>query len=224
MIDGGQYVWPVLELETKGQSPTVKRYCGCSFFISEERLLVTCRHVLEDNASPYVQDRNGFSHRIFDISCHATLDLAVARVQGIEPGILTPLTCRLTLGGDLCAFAYLDDHMEGTAALLPTIAKGYITTTPRTNQQCEGGFGKYAVSFPSLAGFSGAPVTMFDQPYFAGMLFGNLESEITVFSNSEVNDDGSVWREQLVRVIDQGQMIGYGEITRFVEACQRQAG
>jgi hypothetical protein len=220
MMDSGQYVWPILELEDNNGTLGLRRYSGCAFFVGDENILVTCRHVIEDNSLPYVQDPNGHSHRILNPLYHQVLDLAVAHVPGINPGRLSPLTCRLTLGADLSAFAYLDHNMDGQFAILPTIAKGYITELPRTVDECDRGCGKYAVSFPSLSGFSGAPLTMFDQPYFAGILFGNHQIDITVFSNEEINDDGKVWKERLVRVIDQGQMIGYGDIMKLIEQYQ----
>jgi hypothetical protein len=217
MMDSGQYVLPVLELELKNTVLVLKKYSGCCFFVGNDHLLVTCRHVLEDNHLPHVQDSNGKSHKILDVWHHPQLDLAVARAPGIGAISMNPLTCRLTLGGDLSAFAYLNHNMDGKFAILPTIAKGYITELPFSVDQCAKGLGKYALSFPSLAGFSGAPVTVFDSIYFAGMLFGNHQSEITVFSNNEVNDDGSIWQERLVRVVDQGTMIGYGEIMKAID-------
>jgi hypothetical protein len=217
-MDSSLYVWPVLELESKGDTLVVRKYRGCCFFVGDEPLLVSCRHVLEDNALPFAQGPNGTSHRISDIWYHSQLDLAIARLPGIRAHQLNPLTCRLPLGADVSAYAYLNESLDGKPAILPTIAKGYIAKTPPILEQSDNGLSVYAVSFPALAGFSGAPVTVFNDVFFAGMLFGNHQSDITVFSNNEVNDDGSIWKERLVRVVDQGQMIGYGEIMRSIFA------
>jgi hypothetical protein len=81
--------------------------------------------------------------------------------------------------------------------------KGYVTRVGPNDFALPTGHTILEVSFPSLPGFSGAPLFT-DTNHLLGMLYGNLESAIEVFSTKEVSDAGEQYRETVHRVLELG--------------------
>lgn len=210
-FDVSKMIWPILDNLGDGNL----EYLGCCFFVGNPPKLVTCRHILEGAIRATAQSPSDKNFLIENIKFHHKLDLAIADVRSSEMQIFEPLSCPLTMGGELVANAYLKTMIKDEKSILPHFSKGYITSTP-LGSFLNQGRGVYNLSFPSLAGYSGAPVFVFNTTYFAGMLIGNHESSVTVFSHSEVDDDGKKWEEKTVRVIDEGIFIGYNDIMDFI--------
>ncbi|NLI26153.1 MAG: trypsin-like peptidase domain-containing protein [Acetobacter sp.] len=211
-IDQSRVVWPIIDFS----DPTKLNYLGACFFVGSPPTLVTCRHILEGISDARVQSPNYTNIPIKNVKFHSSLDLAIANIDSNEMEVLQPLSCPLTLGGELSANSYFKDILDGNPVILPHLSKGYIASTP-VNSYSNPGFGLYHLSFPSLAGYSGAPVCIFNTRHFAGILIGNKETSVTVFSHSEVDDDGKKWAEKTVRIIDEGLFIGYADIMKFIQ-------
>ena len=223
MRDNSEYVMPVF---ARGEGADGRwRFVGTSFFVQSPRTLVSCRHVLESSTKGqdlYVHHFMTTSwHRISDVWLHPRADIAVASVHDFGAKVMTPFSGPLSLGGDVSAFAYMEDSVDGTFALLPSVAKGYIVNQPAGLDRLTAGLGTYTLSFPSLPGFSGSPVEIFDTSHFVGMLFNNKQTEVTVSSYEERQDGGSTWKERVVRLQEYGVMVGYGEILAALRMRER---
>jgi hypothetical protein len=208
---------PIFVLTVTGAGSISRRFVGSCFFVQSPSTVVSCRHVLEpskEGQELYVHHfKTGLWHRISDVWLHPKADIAIGTVENFGAKTMTPFTGSLTLGGDVAAFSYLGDAVsDGSFALMPSVAKGHIISQPPGLVNLMAGLGVYTLSFPSLPGFSGAPVEIFGSDHFVGMLFNNKQTEVTVFSHEEVRDGGLVWKERLARVHEYGLMVGHGEI------------
>jgi hypothetical protein len=218
MKDSSEYIMPVFAVSgVDGAGHTQRRFVGSCFLVESPNTVVTCRHVLEplmDGYDFYVHHFKTVSwHKVSDIWFHPKADIAVASVPNFGAKVMVPFAGSLTLGGDVAVFAYQGDATDdGSFALLPSVSKGHIVSQPVGLVNLMAGFGIYMLSFPSLPGFSGAPVEVFGSDHFVGMLFNNKQTEVTVFSHEEVQNGGLVWKERVARVQEYGLMIGYGEV------------
>ena len=72
------------------------------------------------------------------------------------------------------------------------------------------------LSFPALTGFSGAPVFWGDKSVLIGMLYGNRETQLEVFSQSQVEKTLKTVKEKIFRTMEFGLMHTIDDIKSFL--------
>jgi len=190
MRDSSEYVVPIFAFGTGEDGAETRRFIGSGFFVRSPETIISCRHVLEKPSAQEISFRtyhfkSNSWHEISDIWLHPKMDIAIGTTKEFGAKVWRPFTGTLTLGGDVSVFSYLEDDLGGRVAILPSTSKGYIVNQP-VGLNAMVGMGVYTLSFPSLPGFSGSPVEVFDSSCFVGMLFNNRQTDITVFSFEEV--------------------------------------
>jgi hypothetical protein len=120
------------------------------------------------------------------------------------------------LGTSISSFGYINAGRVGSDLRLEDkYFKGYISyignkadTDLRCRTVCE-------LSFPSLTGFGGAPVFFENKSALIGMLYGNRETSIEVFSRSEFGNNGKP--KKILRTMAFGLMHTVNDIVTFLE-------
>ncbi len=84
------------------------------------------------------------------------------------------------------------------------VMKGHVSRVD-TNNQLHRSTEVIETSFPSLSGFSGSPIFCEHTLDLVGMLFGNVESSIEVFSFKDFSEDGKeIIKESVNRIVELG--------------------
>lgn len=190
-------------------------FLGCSFFVNRQGWLATCSHNLQGGNSFCGRLMStGEIYNLEEVRHHPKADFAVARVPTSSNGCLGRFQDRTRLGQELWATGYFKE--AHTLALQQRTLRGYITrllddkpTWLRT------GASALELSFPSVSGFSGAPVISHDM--IIGMLFNNTESEVTVYKHEEVESDGRIQRERVARVQEFGLAHSISDLVVWAE-------
>lgn len=208
MINGKEFLLPLgVAKRIEDGRYLVDEFNGSSFFVNGQGWVATCKHNLPDLSDDrhytchYLVDES--IHELNDIRRHPRMDLAVGRVE-LSGGYLTPHLDRLLLGIDVCAMGFVKRGIhEGKLKVDIRFLKGYVTRVGPNDFGLPTGPTLLEVSFPSLPGFSGAPL-LTDTNQLLGMLYGNLESTIEVYSTKEVADADGEFRESIYRVVELG--------------------
>jgi len=213
-IKAADFILPLVTGKKVGKDTVdaLHRYAGIAFYIGSNGLIATCAHIvesLEDQELLLAKDFNlGQFFEVKNIVCHPSMDFAVGQINVKHNRYMLPVNEKLTpvlMGTDVVSFGYVNYGKKGVnISLQYRFFKGYISClgnkpdpSKRSRTLCE-------VSFPSLAGFSGAPVFLKDSDGLVGMLYGNNESNIEVFSFSEITDDKNKYTEKVFRTIEFG--------------------
>jgi Trypsin-like peptidase domain len=191
--------------------PMKFRYLGVSYHFNDQGDIATCSHVVkslkegESLVAVEMYDKC-LAYRVEDTRCHSKYDFAVGHVRRDNYKAL-PLHGKkeIFIGADVMAFGFTTDgKVDNRNVCTPRLFKGHIVRTHYTplrndaRSTCE-------ISFPSHNGFSGTPL-LFNKPEtsLAGMLFGNLESTITLHKISDVDESGSKYSEEIHKVVELG--------------------
>lgn len=210
MIKFSEYVVPLLVGERTGpRNIRVERYAGVAYFLDESGLLATCRHIVQGLAPSEVLLgkclESGALGEIRDIRPHPTLDFASCRFNDHRAPKAFPHKYEsLLLGTDVQALGFTNNGKVGeNVNVSPRLMKGYVVRTAETGLKGRSR-STFEVSFPSHAGFSGTPVLEVSSGHLVGMLFGNVESSINVFSYSESTDSATTYKEKVDRILEFG--------------------
>jgi len=193
------------------QDPKKSRYIGVSFHFNDMGNIATCSHIvqsLQANESLVGVEMYGecLCYKVEDIRCHKKYDFAVGRVGRTN---YRPVAIHgkkdIYIGANLMAYGFTSNQVQNSKEEIhPRLFKGHVVRThhepilPVSKSTCE-------ISFPSLKGFSGAPL-LFDkeEASVAGMLFSNFESSITLHQLTEIDDKGNKFAEVAHRVVELG--------------------
>jgi hypothetical protein len=207
------------------------RYAGMAFYIGHNGLVATCAHIVESLANDeilMVKDLNLNAFlEIEEIKCHPSMDFSIGRIKVNNNRYPIPANVKVTQsskGLDLWSLGYVNmGKEENNVILQPRFFKGYISSfgdkphpQTRSKSHCE-------ISFPSLAGFSGAPVFLSGTNRLVGMLFGNNESSIEVFSFQEITEDKKNYSEKIFRTIEFGLIHTVNDIVSYLEDLNMKA-
>jgi hypothetical protein len=201
------------------------RYAGVAVYIGSYGLVATCAHIVESLDNEEILMAKDFNldqfFEVQNIVCHPSMDFAVGQINVKDNSYLCPVNERLTpiiMGTDVSSFGHVNIGKKGIdISLKYRFFKGYISflgdkpdSSKRSKSLCE-------VSFPSLAGFSGAPVFLKGSDRLVGMLYGNNESNIEVFSFSEIADDNKKYSEKVFRTIEFGLVHTISDIISYLD-------
>ena len=199
------------------------RHLGTAFHIGGGGMIATCSHIIKsknDNEELFAltaTDQRTLAP-LEEIICHPKYDFAVAKIDG--PGLPFPLIYsgeRLYVGDELWAFSYFNagSSPPGYAPNFQgRLFKGYIASLFHQERQgvspstCE-------ISFPSIAGFSGAPL-LHPRDCILGMLYGNSESTIELYRYEEVINQSNKRAESIHRLVEFGLAHSAMDIRRFL--------
>ena len=215
----------ILAAKLDGNNKVVAwRHLGTGFHIGCSGTIATCRHIVQSCGEGEVllalegSIKKAF-FPLYDIQSHPKYDFAIAKIDRPDT-VEFPLIYsgeNLYVGDDLLAFSYFG--IGGGGALQPPdlqgrLFKGHIVSihqreipgvSPTT---CE-------LSFPSISGFSGAPL-LHEKDCILGMLHGNLESSIEVYRYEEVVSPSIKNAESIHRVLELGLAHTAMDIRRFL--------
>lgn len=209
------------------------RFAGSCFFIDEIGTVLTCAHIIEGLRS----DEELFSFDIKNNSYvpvrilhrHHSDDFAVCQLFDTESKKFTMGYGGTLLGRDVVSYGYLSNGISnGMINVDYRIMKGHVSRVDsegsrqhRSNQVIE-------VSFPSLAGFSGAPIFSVNieknRLDLIGMLFGNVETSIEVFSHTEIDKTNSdKYSEKIHRILEYGVGHSVDTIVGYLKEFEKSA-
>ena len=204
--------------------PMKIRYLGVSYHFNDQGNIATCSHVIKSvkgGETLVAIEMYGESliFKVEDIRCHPKYDFAVGCVKRADYKSLPIHGKReVFIGDDVMAYGFTSGGMvDNKKVWTPRLFKGHVVRThplPVTSDArstCE-------ISFPSHNGFSGTPL-LFNRPKtsLAGMMFGNLESTITLHKISEVDESGSKYSEEIHKVVELGIAHTAFDIRCFLE-------
>jgi len=215
----GDYMMPLMiASKVEANRYDLDRFAGCAFNLTADGSIATCSHIARQVGSDEIlvaQDTNDDKlYPVSEISYHKNLDFAVGHIERPQCLLPQPFAGQVLPGLDVFAMGHSSAGKEDkTIKTERRYFKGYVTQTTDQSVVVE-------LSFPSLPGFSGAPVWVWGNGEFAGMLFGNHESTIEIHSFEERREDDSTATERIYRVIEFGLMIPVSSVTD----CCREMG
>lgn len=210
MINMHHFLAPLFVAKRQDQQPAViVRFAGSSFLLNEQGLVATCGHVVDDIREGEILGAKdlatGALCKVDILSRHRRYDFALLRVYGLSQPKALPLCSTPTLLGDdiQCLGFTSVREAEGDVELAARLLKGYVARIAKHSPVPEAQ-SLLECSFPSLAGFSGSPVVRVGNFKVVGMLYGNIESSVTVHSHTEQDDKGARYSEQTKRLLEYG--------------------
>ncbi len=225
-IRPADYILPLCTGEKINEN-TVKdlnRYAGVGYYIGKNGIIATCAHIVEAIKPQEILMAKDFHlNKFFEVKnlkVHPEVDFAIGQIDvrgNRVPPMVDEQSHPLMMGTDVVSFGYVNyGKDEKNLNLQYRFFKGYITflgnkphKSLRSRTFCE-------VSFPSLAGFSGSPIFFNGTDILAGMLFGNNESDIEVFSYSEIKEPNHEYTEKVFRTLEFGTAHTVSDIKLFL--------
>jgi len=184
-----------------------KRFLGCGFSINSRGWLATCRHLFDGmSVDEEFVVGHGTTIQCYipqDIRLHPSLDIALVRID--LPRVPIPAFKRpLSMGEHAAAFGLTFSKKAGVMLhASPKFLAGHVSCTVSVNDSGHlTNLPFYELSFPAISGFSGCAVLHLEDGFYtlAGMIFGNVRSEIIESSKSEVVDGNLHFSERVSRI------------------------
>ena len=222
IVDHGKYILPLSVAKRTGTDKgDLLRFAGSSFYIDSFGTIATCSHIIEslqENEFLIAKELSiGAFFEVKNLRCHPKFDFALGQIDVTKSKFFKPANKELILGDDVGAIGFTASGKIGKDVHVETrMLRGYISRISEKPTAHIKGKSTFEVSFPSLAGFSGAPVTTHEGSFLAGMLFNNIESSIEVFSYSEIKDNDKKYSEKIHRIIEFGAVHPLEDIKTFL--------
>jgi len=226
-ISAADYILPLVVGEKDSKKPfeRLNRFAGTGFYIGANGVVATCEHVVaslkrDEMIMAYDINLKKF-FKLSEINNHHEMDFSIARINVKNNKFLRLVRTEknpIELGTNVSSFGYINAGRVGSDLRLEDkYFKGYISfigkkpdSTMKCRTVCE-------LSFPSLSGFSGAPVFFENKSALIGMLYGNRETNIEVFSHSVSENNGETITEKIFRTMEFGLMHTVNDIVIFLE-------
>ena len=222
IVDYGKYVLPLaVAKRTAPNQGDLERFAGSAFYIDSHGTIATCSHIvgsLQQNEFLVAKElRTGTFLEVKNICCHERFDFAVGHIDANNNLFFKPIIDELAIGDDVGAVGLtLYGKIGKDVRIDARMLRGYVSRISNQLQETIRGKSTLEVSFPSLTGFSGTPITTHNGSFLAGMLYNNIESSIEVFSFSEVNENGEKYSEKIHRIIEFGAAHSLKDIRSFL--------
>jgi Trypsin-like peptidase domain len=226
-IKAVDYILPLVIGKKDSKSPydRLTRFAGTGFYIGANGVIATCDHIVasldgDEILMAYDINLNRFIE-LTEIRSHPEMDFALARI-GVRNNKYLKLVRTdkhpIELGTDVSSFGYINAGRVGSDLRLEDkYFKGYISfigNKPDPAMKCRT---VCELSFPSLTGFSGAPVYFTNKRALIGMLYGNRATNIELFSHSVVEKNGATKKDKIFRTMEFGLMHTVNDIVVFLE-------
>lgn len=223
------YLVPICSAEHKGKVALLRRLLGTAFFINEQGLFLTAKHVMQ------AIDLHPRQNCLYGINVksagepHANMFVAIQRWEGAPQPFDVAIGQvffqsrswfeirdeKLEAGWkDVAAMGYPETALNVTPEhfnIHLRMLKGYIQRFVRAGElqirsphpDC------YELSFQITAGMSGAPLftTENNKQQLIGVCVGSVSAELVDYASSHVEDDGRELNEKRVKV----EQIGLAE-------------
>lgn len=227
-IQANQVLLPLLLCERDS-----KNHLEISGFIGSATIIgntvCTCSHVIESidfkkNAvisrwNP--SDEDGQFFEFSGAKLHPKYDFATLQTNESPPLDSLPLSEQiLDMGPLVRAIGFHDDGYRinpdgrkmfqvAPRSFFGNVVRVYEVPSNKSPSQCE-------LSFPTLSGFSGAPVFSNGFDSIVGMIYGNIEQKIQVYENYELVDGEKRYSETVNRILELGLFHSTQSIKSFL--------
>lgn len=190
--------------------------CTCAHVIESinfETDIVLSKWVPEDPSSPWVVFTNA--------KVHPRYDFAILKSNQIPSSQSLMLRENLQdMGMQVYAVGYHDDGVVMTSdgkrninlaprSFFGNIVRFHQEPNNKSSAVCE-------LSFPTLSGFSGAPVLNSSFDKILGMVYGNIEQKIQVHSKYELREGQMEFSETVNRILELGLFHSADSIKNFL--------
>ena len=190
-------------------------FLGTGVFVGDNKLLVTCEHVLEAWDGSYGISSHEDTPALYQTSVlhrNVDTDLACLQVEGYEAPYSLPLAedDEIILNQLVCSFEYgTTDTVGNQINFSPANRMGNVTRLRDLTERF-GASGDYMLelSFAALKGASGAPVMSWIPPFrLWGILSQNVARELHPAQIERVLDEGGNLEEETRFYLPQGLAI-----------------
>ena len=190
-------------------------FLGTGSFVGEEKVLVTCEHVLSQWDGLYGISAHEDQPQIYvanTLHRNSNIDLACLKVEGYEPPYSFPLAEdeEIILNQHVCAFEYgTTETIAGHINFSPANRMGNVTRIRDLRDRFNGaGDHMLELSFPALKGASGAPIITWRPPFkLFGILSQNVARELHPSQVETIEDEGGNVVEEIKFYLPQGLAI-----------------
>lgn len=226
LINVPEYIRPLIAYRNVGTGCYPDgRFAGSCFFIDTQGTAITCAHIIDDmreNEELFTFDsKTQTNQKISILYKHPKDDFAVLSIPTNGNKHFTIRHSRVVLGMNVMSYGFINGGASAGAIKVDyRVMKGHISrldTHPSNYRSAQ----IIETSFPSLAGFSGAPIFCENRLELVGMLFGNVESDIEVFSVKEVKDDTNTFTESIHRIVELGLAHTSDAIVSYLEEFKK---
>lgn len=209
----------------KNGSIYIEQLHGTGFYINESGLIMTARHVLENGYldikenggilvfCPFIDDIFGFT--VLPITSHEfapeNFDIAICRSHLAASKTFYRFG-DITVGPwkNIATHGYPASVVHKTAEefkIQTRYHKGYVQREVPENRMLSGNNPPlFELSFPITLGLSGAPLFIHAEPkdYLVGVCVGTTQSQLVIYEETSVEEDGDRYQERTVKVEEFG--------------------
>jgi hypothetical protein len=229
-MDFNDYLLPLVIAKTTVQLPnityTIDRYAGVAFFIDDHATVVTCAHVVDmvqkDETLLGMDPVTGSFAPVLNVRRHSKYDFAVG-VFPSKPGYKCFRIADRAIGPgtDVAAFGFTSNGRQGQDVKVDArIFKGHVVRYASEPAKSDAR-STLELSFPSHKGFSGSALVDANTRDLVGMMFSNLESTIELHSFTDIDEDGSRYKESMHRIIELGLAHTNRDLLEFLKEFQQ---
>jgi Trypsin-like peptidase domain len=218
------FIVPVCRFEMDSNRVLIRRYHGTAFFVNNDGVFVTAKHVIERGREdvtekggflglcPRPKDGPGNVASYISSYDHADppYDVCVGRCNGTFPTFITLRGSDVATWSDVVTYGYpetaLNVSLEGFW-IYGRGFKGYIHRLVKSGQFASGSHpDAFEVSFAMHPGLSGAPLFLPDRKKWVAVAVcvGANRAEVLDFEYEEIQESGEVHRERRLRVEEYG--------------------
>lgn len=178
-------------------SAATDHFCGTGFAFIDD-WVATCKHVVEvgETERLMVSLLNWGPLYVEEVRCHPQADFALCKVPGLEAEPLSFSKRELRVGTSAIVWSH---YLHRPDSIGSRFYRGYVSGI-NPNDALPSGKRVMELSFPCFQGTSGSPVIAEPSQYLVdgkpivgaevlGMVFGNKETSIEVYSYEEIVDE-----------------------------------
>lgn len=216
------YVRPlVAAMKGEGNFFPTSRFVGTCFFVDQTGTAATCAHIIErlvpGEALFSIDNKTRAYVPVRILATHQTADIALIKLP-VSSKNFELRHDRVLLGRNGMSYGFLNGGVhQNTLVIDYRVMKGHISRVVSRTSSSDRSHQFMEMSYPSLAGFSGAPVIDEHSLSLLGMLYGNVESSVEVFSFVDIERDGSRLKESVNRLVELGKAHTVDTVVRCLQ-------
>lgn len=198
---------------------TIVQLHGTGFYINEQGFLLTARHVIEKGEADVESNGGKLFFYPFDSGVGRQVCLPIESYE-FAPGNFDVAICKTPLMSktfyqfsnisvgpwkDVATHGYpaaIVNNLAGQFQIQQRYHKGYIQReVPAGRLRNQSNPPLFELSFPITQGLSGAPLFVYSEPcdYLIGVCVGTTVSQLVVYEDTQVDDEGGKYHERTVK-------------------------